>query len=153
FGWLLLPVGFIAVGAPEILLLALPSLAINLLADFSPMQQVNELIYAAPIVPFVMIGAIYGVARVASYLARHSDIQYMRAVYPLFGGIMVGCALFAQHQFGYLPGSGNAQAFTVTEHHRRAAAIIAQIPPDAKVSAQDRLNPHVSGRQTLYIFP
>lgn len=30
---------------------------------------------------------------------------------------------------------------------------MAQIPPDAAVSAQDRLNPHVSGRRTVYIFP
>ena len=51
---------FLALLAPEVLLLALPSLAINLLADFSPMHQVDTLIYAAPIVPFVMIAAVYG---------------------------------------------------------------------------------------------
>ncbi|MCX6044565.1 MAG: DUF2079 domain-containing protein [Chloroflexi bacterium] len=152
-GWLLLPIGFVALCAPEILLLALPSLAINLLADFSPMHQVNELIYAAPIVPFVLIGGIYGVAHIASYGLHHWDIRHTRTVYPLLGTVIISGALFAQHQFGYLPDSGNARPFTVTEHHRRAAAIIAQIPPDAKVSAQDRLNPHVSGRQTLYIFP
>ena len=55
---LLLPVGFLSLLAPEILLLALPSLAINLLADFSPMHQVNTLIYAAPILPFVMLTAV-----------------------------------------------------------------------------------------------
>ncbi len=153
FWWLLLPTGFIALFAPEILLLALPSLAINLLADFSPMHQVNELIYAAPIIPFVLIGAIYGVAHITSYGLRHFDSRRTRTIYPLLGAIILGCALFAQSQFGYLPGSGNAQSFTVSEHDRRAAGVIAQIPPDAKVSAQDRLNPHVSGRQTLYIFP
>ncbi len=51
--------------APEVLLLALPSLAINLLAQFSPMHQVTTLIYAAPVIPFVMLsGVIMGVARV-----------------------------------------------------------------------------------------
>ncbi len=34
-----------------------------------------------------------------------------------------------------------------------AQGIMAQIPPEAVVSAQDRLNPHVSGRRTIYIFP
>ncbi len=150
--WLLLPIGFTALLAPEILLLALPSFAINLLADFSPMHQVNELIYAAPIVPSVMLAGVYGTARIASAI-RHPETRKVRYVYPLLGGFIVSCAIFAQHQFGYLPGSGNAQHFTVTEHNRRAAAIIAQIPPAAKVSAQDRLNPHVSGRQTVYIFP
>jgi uncharacterized membrane protein len=61
---LLWPVGFIALFAPEILLLALPSLAINLLADFPPMHQVYTLIYAAPILPFVMLAMVEGVARV-----------------------------------------------------------------------------------------
>ncbi len=41
----------------------------------------------------------------------------------------------------------------MTAHHQAAQAIIDQIPPDAAVSAQDRLNPHVAGRRTVYIFP
>ena len=57
---MLLPVGFLSLLAPEVLLLALPSLAINLLAQFSPMHQVTTLIYAAPILPFVMLSAVTG---------------------------------------------------------------------------------------------
>lgn len=60
---LLLPVGFTTLLAPEVLLLALPSLAINLLADFAPMRQVTTLIYAAPVLPFVMLATVMGVAR------------------------------------------------------------------------------------------
>ena len=40
----------------------------------------------------------------------------------------------------------------MTEHHRRAAAIFARVPPEAALSAHDRLNPHLSQRETLYIF-
>ncbi|MCB0080287.1 MAG: hypothetical protein KDE47_05135, partial [Caldilineaceae bacterium] len=47
----------------------------------------------------------------------------------------------------------NYQHYTVSDHDRRAAGIIAQIPVEAKVSAQDKLDPHVAGRQTIYIFP
>lgn len=147
FGWLLLPVGFTALLAPEILLLALPSLGINLLADFAPMHEVNTLIYAVPIVPFVLMAAVFGAMR-SAYGMRFSTLRSASLL-----GLLVCGALFAQYQVGYLPGSGNYHHFTVTDHHRRAAAIIAQIPPDAKVSAQDRLNPHVSGRKSLYIFP
>ena len=67
---LLLPVGFLSLLAPEVLLLALPSLAINLLAQFSPMHQVTTLIYAAPILPFVMLSAVKGAARLAEWIAR-----------------------------------------------------------------------------------
>ncbi|HQY92277.1 DUF2079 domain-containing protein [Caldilinea sp.] len=197
---LLLPVGFTALLAPEVLLLALPSLAINLLADFAPMHQVTTLIYAAPVLPFVMLAAVMGVARaqeivtsngtrmarieqidvdqdqsgsvsVASTLQQageHRNIEAgsepkanlhpsaqsaPSAFYWTTAAIVLGGALLGQRLWGVLPGSGHYLALTETDHHRRAQVIMAQIPPDAAVSAQDRLNPHVSGRRTVYIFP
>ena len=188
---LLLPVGFTALLAPEVLLLALPSLAINLLADFSPMHQVTTLIYAAPVLPFVMLAAVMGVARVRDRLegnrTRMTPIEWIganqkptesdvapcaddkhrstegdprtsaqsapSAFYWSVAAIVLGGALASQVLWGYLPGSGNHLALAETDHHRRAQAVIDQIPPDAAVSAQDRLNPHVSGRATVYIFP
>ena len=161
---LLWPVGFVALLAPEVLLLALPSLAINLLADFPPMHQVYELIYAAPILPFVMLAMVEGMSRVAgsrqpmTARLRDSAITRNRAIFSYIFKIgipiaVVGGTLFAHYLHGYLPGGGNFQHFPITDHDRRAEAIIAQIPPDAKVSAQDRLDPHVAGRETIYIFP
>ncbi len=166
---LLLPVGFTALLAPEVLLLALPSLAINLLADFAPMHQVTTLIYAAPVLPFVILAAVMGVARANDWIngTRMTRIEpidtdqnppksaqsALSAFHWLAAILVLGGALIGQRLWGVLPGSGNHLALSVTDHHRRAAAVIAQIPPDAAVSAQDRLNPHVSGRRTLYIFP
>lgn len=148
---LLWPTGLLALLAPEVLLLALPSLAVNLLADFPPMHQVHTLIYAAPIVPFVSAAAVMGLARLRDRLERRA--AWGSKIVPVAAGVILVLALVDQRLHGYLPGSGNYLALRVTDHHRRAAAIIAQIPPDAKVSAQDRLNPHVSGRETIYIFP
>lgn len=166
---LLLPVGFTALLAPEVLLLALPSLAINLLADFAPMHQATTLIYAAPVAPFVMLAAVMGVARANEWIDStrksrleqiaadqnpHPSAQSASSAFHWLAALLVlGGALLGQRLWGVLPGSGNHLALSVTDHHRRAAAVIAQIPPDAAVSAQDRLNPHVSGRRTLYIFP
>ena len=70
---LLTPTTFTALFNPITLLLALPSLGINLLSNFPPMQRVNSLIYAASIVPAVLISSIYGVAnlkRGAWYVVR-----------------------------------------------------------------------------------
>lgn len=147
---LLLPVGFLALLAPEILLLALPSFGINLLSDYPPMRQVNELMYAAPIAPFVLMGAVYGMLRITCYGLR---VKTARTTHYIVGTLLVACLLYAHVRYSYLPGGGNHRLYTITEHHRRAETIIAQIPPAAKVSAQDRLNPHVSGRETVYIFP
>ncbi len=146
------PVGFTALLAPEILLLALPSLAINLLADFPPMHQVYELIYIAPVVPFVMLASVMGVARLQRLLAGQAQRRQTLVGTALLI-LVLGGALYTQRAAGYLPGGGNYRHFTVTDHHRAAAAIIAQIPATAKVSAQDRLDPHVAGRETIYIFP
>ncbi|MFO7634126.1 MAG: DUF2079 domain-containing protein [Caldilinea sp.] len=156
---LLLPVGFTALLAPEVLLLALPSLAINLLADFSPMHQVTTLIYAVTVLPFVMLAAVMGVARVKERIERERvgmpriAQSASSAFHWAVAVIVLGGALLGQRMWGVLPGSGNHLAISVTDHHRRAQAIMAQIPADAAVSAQDRLNPHVSGRRTLSIFP
>jgi uncharacterized membrane protein len=180
---LLLPVAFLALLAPEILLLALPSLAINLLADFPPMHQVDTLIYAAPIVPFVMVAGVFGAARLLNGSQRLADARTARRIQnsalgtshsaphtpaadraqlaPMPPGITTAAiALFIllgvaidQRLHGYLPWGGNHLPLTVTQHHRNAADVIAQIPSHARVSAQDRLNPHVAGRETVYIFP
>lgn len=146
------PVGLTALLAPEVLLLALPSLAINLLADFPPMHEVYTLIYIAPIVPFVMLASVMGTARTYQWLAMRQPRQATTAGWTLSALVLLGAG-YTQYQHGYLPGGGNHQRFVITDHHRAAASIIAQIPPDAKVSAQDKLDPHVAGRKTIYIFP
>ena len=163
FFLLLLPVGFTALLAPEVLFLALPSMAINLLADFPPMHEVVTLIYAAPIVPFVLLASVMGVARLRDWSAaairrREPGQEQAKGVTPaafywLAALLVLSGALVSQRLYGYLPGSGNHLPLNISEHHRRAQAILDQIPPGAAVSAQDRLNPHVSGRRTVYIFP
>jgi uncharacterized membrane protein len=144
---LLTPTAFTALLHPVTLLLALPSLGINLFSNFPPMQRVNSLIYAAPIVPAVMISSIYGVANLQRLR------QDIKRFYPLMGGLVLAASLAYQLHYGYLPWGGQFRGWEeITEHHRRAERLLAQIPPQARLSAQDRLNPHVSQRETLYIF-
>lgn len=156
---LLVPVGFTALLAPEVLLLALPSFALNLLADFPPMHQVNSLIYAAPIAPFVVLAGIMGVSKLQIRLFAAGPNRLPaaaggRAVLQFVLGLLVLTSSLLAHSIGgYLPSGGNHRLYTVTAHHEAGAALIAQIPPDAAVSAQDKLNPHISGRTTSYIFP
>ncbi len=149
---LLWPTGFLALFDPLVLLLALPSLAINLLADFPPMHEVHRLIYAAPVVPFVLAAGITGAARLRDLAARRRP-QWAGPLTVAVTLLALGMTAVDQYRHGYLPGMGHYLHLTVTDHHRRAAKILAQIPPDAAVSAQDRLNPHVSGRETVMIFP
>ncbi|MDX1524507.1 MAG: DUF2079 domain-containing protein, partial [Anaerolineae bacterium] len=67
--------------------------------------------------------------------------------------LILSASLIYHRNHGYLPGGGRFRGWEeVTDHHRRAARIFAQIPPEVALSAHDRLNPHVSQRETLYIF-
>ena len=152
---MVLPVGGLALLAPEVLLLALPSLGINLLADAPFMHETSRLIYAAPIVPFATAAGIVGAQRLLFWTQKYAELrEFSFAPLRLCVGLFIlATALVNQLLFGYLPFSRNHVPYAVTAHDRRAAAVLDQIPPDARVSAQDRLDPHVSGRETVYIFP
>ncbi len=161
---LLTPVAFTALFSPVTLLLALPSLGINLLSSFPPMQRVNSLIYAAPLVPALIISSIYGVAnlkrighwanqRLSPTRSPLSAPRSTKLFNLIIGGVILTASLIYHLHYGYLPGAGQYRGWEqITDHHRRAGRILAQIPPEAALSAQDRLNPHASQRETLYIF-
>ncbi|HUW94381.1 MAG TPA: DUF2079 domain-containing protein, partial [Anaerolineae bacterium] len=51
------------------------------------------------------------------------------------------------------PLGGNFSLPQVTEHDRVASELIAMVPQEAIVSAQSRLNPHLSQRERIYMFP
>ncbi len=151
---LLLPVGFVALLAPEVLLLALPSLALNLLADFTPMHQVDWLMYAAPIAPFIALAAVMGTARLMRWLRRDAMGDAARTAAPwVVAALVLFCATLAQILYGYFPGAPHFNLYAITDHHRAAAPIIAALDPAAVVSAQDKLNPHTSRRRTSLVFP
>ncbi len=148
---LLTPTAFTTLFSPHLLLLALPSLGINLFSNFPPMQKVNTLIYAAPIIPAVFISSIFGAAVLLTLLKKW---HVPPAVSYLLVGISILTATLLYHaQYGFLPGGGQFRGWPeITPHHRNAQRIFEQIPPDAALAAHDRLNPHVSRRETLHIF-
>ena len=167
FRLLLTPTAFLALLNPITLLLALPSFGINLLSSFPPMQRVNSLIYAAPTVPAVIISSIYGVANLHRFITwltqklklptkapNWSNRVNLQFLISLALGLLILTTSFLYHgQYGYLPGGGQFRGWEeVTAHHRRVDRLLRQIPPEAALSAHDRLNPHVSQRETLYIF-
>jgi uncharacterized membrane protein len=155
FRLLLAPTAYTALFSPATLLLALPSFGINLLSSFPPMQRVNSLIYAAPVIPAVIISSIYGVKNLVALINRSGEELSWLTAYsaPVLGLLVLTATLVYHVTFGYLPGGGQYRGWEeVTHHHRLAAEIFAEIPQQARLSAQDRLNPHVSKRESLYIF-
>lgn len=142
---LLMPFAFLSLFAPQVLLLALPSLAINLLSGNAPMQRL-AFQYPAPIVPFVVISSICGAER----LWRMTNWARFRH-WPV--GLVLLCSLISHRYHGLSPLAANFQTYTVTAHHRLAQRFIDMMPRDAAVSTQWNLGPHLTQREKAYLFP
>jgi hypothetical protein len=115
------------------------------------MSVLEKFHYAGPLVPFVIISGIYGV----EFLVRQATLLHLgrqRSLY-LFSGLIFLASLLYHRYHGFTPLARHFQTPVVTAHHRLAHRLIALIPPEAAVSAQSKLNPHLSQRERIYMFP
>ena len=146
--YLLAPVGFTALLAPTALLLAAPTLALNLLSqDFHMYSGVGD--NSAEIAAVVVIAGILGSARLRGWLERRVSPNRASA---LIGAYILLTALWNQHVNGFTPFGA---AYSVPErgaHQRLADRFVGMIPASAAVSTQDQLDPHLSSRRYLYLF-
>jgi uncharacterized membrane protein len=147
--FLLAQVGFSGLLAPEVLLIALPEIAINTLSNFDWMRS-GIAHYSAPIVPWLVIAAIVGTKR-ARDISLPSNLQSL--IFSFLILIILASATDQCYRAGQLPFTPAFTPYRVTEHHRRLTTIIAHIPSAAKVSAQSSLYPHISTRANAYLFP
>jgi uncharacterized membrane protein len=177
---LLAPAGYLPLLAPWVLVLAVPSLALNLFSS-DPNQYVGVFQYSAEIVPVLVFATIEAVVfivwlvqwviqRLRAYrmqpqangnvttttnTARPGRI--LRWLHPALLTILIVFVLVnlvrQNFTYGSLPFS---QGFTwphVTAHDQLAQRFVDMIPPSASVSAQSNLVPHVSERTNIYLFP
>ncbi len=178
---LLAPAGYLPLLAPWVLILALPSLALNLLSTdptmYSGMFQYNaELV---PILIFSTIEAIVAImwlmrlcqtALLTNCPPRHPAAplrppQGVTLRLPRGAKGAAGLArwalliyilwsvMYIDFAHSVLPFAHDFRWPRMTIHSEIAQHLIAMIPPTASVSAQTRLVPHLSQRLTVYLFP
>ncbi len=172
-GQLLAQVGFLALLAPEIMLPALPEIAINAFSRFDWMRS-GVAHYSAPIVPFLVIAAIVGVQRMTNWLRRILDFRFPRkrsdwrrktsnrcALYNVPQSILLAVptlialvfAAYQYHRAGQTPFTQDFTPYGVTAHDQKLSGVATRIPSHAKLSAQSDLYPHLSQRAAIYLFP
>ncbi len=149
---LLLPLAFLPLFYLPILLIALPSLAINLLSGNMLMHRPEMFHYTGPIVPFTVLAALWGAGFLVQRLGKRMP-RGGKSLSYLLSCLVLVCSLGYHHYRGFSPLSVRFSWPVATEHHHLAQQLIDRIPPTASVSAQLNLNPHVSHREKLYIFP
>jgi uncharacterized membrane protein len=151
-GGLLLPTAFLPLLAPLAWLPALPSLAVNLLSDNAFTWRLEDFHYAAPMAPFFLVAAVYGVRRLADWTGRWSQAGRRYSLWAACG-LLLAASLTYHYARGFSPLAQPYQAWPVGQHERRAEAVFARVPPQAALFAQSNLNPHLSGRRVVYQDP
>jgi uncharacterized membrane protein len=152
-GGLLASVGWLAVLAPEYLLLGLPVLIANTFSNF-PGQYSGEQHYSAPLAPAFVIAAIYGFQRLKWLSSgRFRVIPPGRyAATPLIIWLLV-FSLGYHHLRGWTPLARDFDWPQRTAHHRLLARFADQIPSTASLSTTPPLHPHLAHRERIYVFP
>jgi hypothetical protein len=131
---LALPLAGLFLAAPLILVAALPELAASLLSDVVTQTSI-EFHYTAPVVPFLVAGAVFGAAR-----------------FPRVAPFVPAAALAGAVVLGPL-WAGELRPDRMSAHDRVAARAVELVPPDAPVSATNGLAAHLSERRRVFSFP
>jgi hypothetical protein len=139
---LLAPVGFMALLRPEIALLGTLPLLSNLVSTFWYQSQI-EYHYAVQFVPILVIGAMYGISRMAEHLRTW------------LASVVLVASLVCAYVWTPLPLMRTEMPRWSPSHPAVAAAheAINKIPPDAAVSAYHTLTAHMARREQVYVFP
>jgi hypothetical protein len=175
---LLAPAAYLPLLSPLTLLMAVPTLGINLLSSDASMRT-GIYQYNADIVPVLVLAAIESVALLAGgagWLATHAgptaqrsvssslaalggwgarlrQVPVSRAVMLALTLVVLAFGLHEQETHGYTPLDPGFVWPQQTAHSRLAADLERLIPPGASVSAQSDLVPHISQRHFIYMYP
>ena len=151
---LLAPTGFLGLLAPWALLPTLPVLAVNFLSE-SAWQQSIHAHYMAPVIPFVWIAAIEGIAWLSRRIERTSPLaRYARpGALSVFVLAYTGLVTWAFSPFPLGRSFRLADVYQPSVYEQDLGVVLAQVPPDATVCAQSDLHPHLSQRRDVALYP
>ncbi len=167
------PTAYLALLAPWIWVLALPTLALNLLSN-DPSQYSGLYQYDAEMIPVLILSTIEAlvllvwlVQKILAWLRveleqRNNKFSFpaKRADWIAHSGILFAslCLILfsvyhADYERGTAPFSQQFKWPMQQAHYDSVQPIINMIPPTASVSAQSNLIPHISHRSHIYQFP
>ncbi|OGH12017.1 MAG: hypothetical protein A2857_03690 [Candidatus Levybacteria bacterium RIFCSPHIGHO2_01_FULL_36_15] len=145
---LFIPVGFLSVFSPLYIVFSSPDLLLNILSNNQNLKS-NNFHYAAAIIPFIFISAIYGAKKILSLKLKIMSKK------TLFYFLLI-MAIFSTWQYGVLPGSKNP-ALEIYTRRQSDRDIIEQflhkIPSNLSIAATNNLGAHLSHREKIYTIP
>ncbi len=157
-GMLTLPLALVPFIGWPFLVAAAPTLAITLLSQNPNMHRLETYHYAAPAIPFLMLAAIDGVARLSGLIERYGHGRRpaisltRRNAVMIVVLVMLLASVVYHHYRGYSPLARPFHWPQATAHHQVGDALAASIPPEAPVVAQAELIPLVARRPWVQIW-
>lgn len=139
--YLLVPLAFLPVLGGRAWIIAVPALCTALLSSFSGQYILGQQ-YPAAVVPTIYYLAVRGTGRVRQH--RLGSLATAMAVAAVLLNYSYGLIIPSKDQNIWLRPAGHDQVL-----HR----MIAKIPREASVSAQQNRMPHLSSRERAYRFP
>lgn len=157
---LFIPLACLPLLKPSWALGAAATLYANLVSDFWPTHELSYH-YTGHAVPLLLMAAVAGGGRLTDHLERRGVRRRVAVATPLamlFGGTvllpLIAPAWLAGSPTGPSRVSGQIAAWAAHRPWAESAdRLLAQIPPDASVTASLVLLPKVSGRREVYRFP
>jgi hypothetical protein len=108
--------------------------------------------YSAELVPIVVVSAILGAEWLSKVVARRLRIPFGIAV--TICSVYVLVASLLNHRVnGFSPLAEHFSYSPITAHDKIVNTMLAMIPANASVSAEDNLNAHLSDRDNIYLYP
>jgi uncharacterized membrane protein len=153
-GMLTIPLALLPVLGLPVLVMGASGLAQFFLSQNPTLRQLETWHYAAPLLPFVMLATIDGMARtiwIIKYRLRLTPYA-LRFTLPTLSLLLLISSLIYHHLRGYSPLSLLHEWPEVTPHHQLGREIAATIPADSSVLAQAQLVPYVAHRYRLTIW-
>lgn len=151
---LLVPLGWMPLLAPAWLLPAAPLTFLNLLAD-SAWQGTVKAHYFAPVLPFLFLAAGVGIRWLHDQVGRWRLMDRTLWAHGLSLYVLIS-TLAAAFYFSPFPLGRDFRLsafWSWSPHHRALQAVLAQVAPESRLSAQSNLLPHLAHRRYLYLFP
>ncbi|MEO7000678.1 MAG: DUF2079 domain-containing protein [Ktedonobacterales bacterium] len=178
---ILSPAAYLPLLSPLTLLIAVPEMLINLLSS-DPAMRAGIYHYNALIVPVLVFAAIQTVGTLAGLTAwlvdraptmgsalsgmlaqgsrihgetweRARRLPYARTMMLALTLLTLFFGVYEQRERGDTPLAKGFSWPQVTAHTQLANSLLSLIPPDASVSAQSDLAPHISHRRYIYLYP
>jgi uncharacterized membrane protein len=140
--FLFVPLLFLFLGS-SLALVAVPQLALNLLASFES-STLPQYQYGAGAVPYLVAATVFGLAKLSKTRLR-----------PVFAFVVASCAGLTLAAIAPSPGV-DRYMLADREPAARLEALreaVALVPDDAAVSSTNRLGGQLSARRHIYSFP